>query len=1205
MVKREDSTSGLMAGFVKEKSVLPQQNKKPEEKKAEEPVKAPEHVVHEPVENEIKGSTITMQGVSGKKITGSVIVVKKSKPVLKDEGVRSSSELNSDEKTSNVEREHEKSPVLSTPSVDKSVSETKSIVTPSVPAIKVTAHASESNDTPPLRHKETKPEADKGEEASVNHKTRHVESDKTHKANDDVSKSVAVDESSTEVKKEHKVSKDVSKVDKTATEANKSEVPQALSTEQPETVTKKPFVSSEKRHQERESHSNSDITQKSPSDRSYARPSQSGVSSDNRPYGDRPQGDRPQGGYAPRPGGGYQGGDRPQGDRPQGDRPQGDRPQGGYAPRPSGGYQGGDRPQGDRPQSGYAPRPGGGYQGGDRPQGDRPQGGYAPRPGGGYQGGDRPQGDRPQGGYAPRPGGGYQGGDRPQGDRPQGAGYAPRPSGGYQGGNRPQGDRPQGGGGYSPRPGGTGGGYQGGNRPQGDRPQGGGGYSPRPGGGTGGGYQGGSRGPGSSDRPQGGGYGAPRNNDRRTNTDEVKETLPEQPRINFAQRDAYDKEKINNDKKDSRKETVKPTIIEKDKHNKLKQQTAVLATGGVSLQDESLMDSLFVPTIKPKSRTRFPGRNTRQQPSAPIVRTVLTHVVLPESLTVKELAEVIKKTSAEVIKKLIKFGVMATVNQELDFDTATVILEEFNITTEKAVVVTEEDILFDDTDDREEDLVPRPPVVVVMGHVDHGKTSLLDRIRQTSVVTGEAGGITQHIGAYTIKLKGRNITFLDTPGHEAFTAMRARGAQVTDIAILVVAADDGVMPQTIEAINHAKAAEVQIVVAINKIDKPGANLDRVKKELSEHGIIPEEWGGTNVMVPVSAKTGENIDELLEMVLLTADLMDLKTNPKKQAKGTIIEAKLDKNKGPVATVLVQRGTLKVGDTLVTGSIIGRVRAMTDDKGAPTKKAGPSIPVEILGLPEVPEAGEIFYAVEDEKVARALAEKRKIKQREQQLRANSKMSLDTLFTQMAAGEVKDLNLIVKADVQGSVEAVTQSFEKLTNSEVRVRVIHSGVGTITETDIRLAEVSNAIVIGFNVRPAPIVMEMASNAGVDIRMYRIIYQAIEEIQAAMTGMLSKIYKEVIIGHVEIRQVFKVSSVGTIGGAYVIDGKVVRSCDIRLVRNGAVVFEGKLSSLKRFKDDVKEVASGYECGISLEKYNDIREGDILEAFEMQEVERT
>ncbi|MHB8963890.1 MAG: translation initiation factor IF-2, partial [Saccharofermentanales bacterium] len=570
--------------------------------------------------------------------------------------------------------------------------------------------------------------------------------------------------------------------------------------------------------------------------------------------------------------------------------------------------------------------------------------------------------------------------------------------------------------------------------------------------------------------------------------------------------------------------------------------------------------------------------------------------------TVKELAEAIKKTSGEVIKKLMKFGMMATLNQEIDYDTAAIIVEEFGITSEKAVVVTEEDILFDDTEDNEEELVMRAPVVVVMGHVDHGKTSLLDKIRSTSVVTGEAGGITQHIGAYTVKLKGRNITFLDTPGHEAFTTMRARGAQVTDIAILVVAADDGVMPQTVEAINHAKAAGVQIIVAINKIDKPGANTESVKRELSDLGLVPEEWGGSNVMVPVSALTGEHIDELLEMVLLTADIMDLKTNPSKQAKGTVIEARLDKNKGPVATVLVQRGTLKTGDSIVTGSIIGRVRAMTDDKGAQVKKAGPSIPVEVLGLPEVPEAGELFYAVEDEKVARQLAEKRKVKQRELQLKANSKMSLDTLYTQMAAGVVKDLNLIVKADVQGSVEAVTQSLEKISNGEVRVRVIHGAVGTITETDVRLAEVSNAIIIGFNVRPATNVAEMASDVGVDIRLYRIIYQAIEEVQSAMKGMLDKKFKEVVLGHVEIRQVFKVSGVGTIGGAYVTDGRVIRSCDVRLLRSGIVIHEGKLASLKRFKDDAREVAAGFECGISLEKYNDIKEGDIIEAFEMQEV---
>ncbi len=718
--------------------------------------------------------------------------------------------------------------------------------------------------------------------------------------------------------------------------------------------------------------------------------------------------------------------------------------------------------------------------------------------------------------------------------------------------------------------------------------------------------QGASRGPGyqqtDRNRPA---SGAPRFNKRPAEED-VVEKIPETPKSNFTQRNAYEKEKQNVEKKEVKKDPLKNQGF-KDKHNSLKKQTAVLATTDASnvLKDETLLDSMFNSDSKRKGRNRNNRRRDRNvRNSTPMVRAVLTNVTLPESLTVKELAEAIKKTSAEVIKKLIIYGIMATVNQELDYDTAAVIVEEFGIKPAKAVVVTEEDILFDDTEDKAEDLIPRPPVVVVMGHVDHGKTSLLDQIRSASVVTGEAGGITQHIGAYMVKLKNRNITFLDTPGHEAFTTMRARGAQVTDIAILVVAADDGVMPQTIEAINHAKSAGVQIIVAINKMDKPGANPDRVKQELSEHGIIPEEWGGENIMVPVSAITGDNIDELLEMVLLTADLMDLKSNPDKQAKGTVIEAKLDKNRGPVATVLVQRGTLKAGDTLVTGSIIGRVRAMTNDSGATVKTAGPSVPVEVLGLPEVPEAGELFYAVEDEKVARSLADKRKIKQREQQLKSSSKMSLDNLFAQMEAGEIKDLNLIVKADVQGSVEAVKQSLEKLNTEkgEVRVRVIHGAVGTLTESDVRLAEVSNAIIIGFNVRPPANVAEMATSLGVDIRLYRIIYQAIEEIEAAMKGMLSKRYKEVVLGHVEIRQVFKVSGVGTIGGAYVTDGKILRSCDVRLLRDGVIIHEGKLASLKRFKDDAKEVASGYECGISLDKYNDIKEGDIIEAFEMQEI---
>jgi translation initiation factor IF-2 len=689
--------------------------------------------------------------------------------------------------------------------------------------------------------------------------------------------------------------------------------------------------------------------------------------------------------------------------------------------------------------------------------------------------------------------------------------------------------------------------------------------------------------------------------------DEIKEKVSE-TRGSFTARDAFDKGGKRDEKHDVRdvkKEVVKNPNIIKDKHSTLKKQAQALSGKPVAdaLSDEVILDTLYKEPVKSaRSRgSRSSRRNQRQ--SAPAVRAVLTHVKLPSSLMVKEFAEAIKKTAADVIKKLMKLGVMATLNQEIDFDTATLVAAEFGITTEQLVVVTEEDILFDDSEDDDTLLVARPPVVVVMGHVDHGKTSILDRIRSSSVATGEAGGITQHIGAYTVRAKDRQITFLDTPGHEAFTTMRARGAQVTDIAILVVAADDGVMPQTVEAINHARAANTQIVVAINKIDLPGANIDRVRQELSTHDLIPEEWGGTTVMVPVSAKTGEGLDELLEMVLLTADIMDLKTNPYKQAKGTVIEAKLDKNRGPVATVLVQRGTLSTGDTLVTGSIIGHIRAMTDDRGGMVRKAGPSIPVEVLGLPEVPEAGELFYAVTDDRVARNLADRRRVQQREQQLRSSSRMTLDSLFSQMAAGEVKELNIIVKADVQGSVEAVRQSLEKLSGQEVRVNVIHGAVGAITESDVRLAEVSNAIVIGFNVRPAVNVADMAAEAGVDLRMYRIIYQAIDDIQAAMKGMLTPKFREVILGHAQVRQVFRVSGVGSIGGCFVLDGKIVRSCEIRIVRDGIVVHEGKLASLRRFKDDVREVAAGYECGIGIDRFNDIKENDIIEAFEMKEIE--
>ena len=589
-----------------------------------------------------------------------------------------------------------------------------------------------------------------------------------------------------------------------------------------------------------------------------------------------------------------------------------------------------------------------------------------------------------------------------------------------------------------------------------------------------------------------------------------------------------------------------------------------------------------------------------------VVEQTITDIQIPPFITVKEFAEGIGKKSSDVIKELmVKLGVMATINQELDFDTACLLADGFGINATLLEEKTEEDILLDDDDDKiTENMETRPPVVVVMGHVDHGKTSLLDKIRASSVASGEAGGITQKIGAYTVRVKGRQITFLDTPGHEAFTTMRARGAQVTDIAILVVAADDGVMPQTVEAINHAKAANTEIVVAINKIDKPGANPDKVKQELSNYELIPEEWGGSTIMVPVSAKQGIGIDELLENVLLVADVKELKADPKRQMKGTVIEAQLDKSRGPVATVLVQRGTLKQGDAVVCGSMIGNVRAMYDDKGDPIKKAGPSIPVEILGLPEVPDAGESIYAVKDEKMARQLVEKRKIKQREEHMRKSSRMSLENLAAQMAEGNVKDLNLIVKADIQGSVEAVTQSFEKLSNEEVRVKVIHGAVGAINESDIVLADVSNAIIIGFNVRPNAIITEKAKEAGVDIRLYDVIYKAPEDIEKALKGMLEPTFEEVVLGHAEIRELFKVSGVGTIGGCYVTDGKIIRNCGVRILRNDIVIHTGELASLQRLKDSVKEVVSGFECGLSIANYNDIKVGDTIEAFTNQEVER-
>ena len=580
----------------------------------------------------------------------------------------------------------------------------------------------------------------------------------------------------------------------------------------------------------------------------------------------------------------------------------------------------------------------------------------------------------------------------------------------------------------------------------------------------------------------------------------------------------------------------------------------------------------------------------------------LTEITIPDTITVKDLSTELKKTSGEIIKKLFGYGIMATINNEIDFDTAFLIAQEFGITAIKKEVVTDEEILFDDSEDNPEDLKPRPPVIVVMGHVDHGKTSLLDAVRSTNVIEGEAGGITQAIGAYKVKVNDREITFLDTPGHEAFTAMRARGAQITDIAILVVAANDGVMPQTVEAINHAKAAGIPIIVAINKIDVEGANIDRVKQELMEYELVPEEWGGDTIFVPISAKKKQNIDTLLEMVLLVADMKELKANPKKQAKGAVIEAKLDKTKGAVATMLVQRGTLDVGDTILVGSTIGRIRSMTDENGKKLKKAGPSTPVEITGFTEVPEAGETFYEVKDEKTAKHLIEKRKRQARDKALNSTNRVTLDDLFNQIAKGNLKQLNIIVKADVQGSVEAVKQSLEKLSNDEVKVKVIHANVGAVTESDVTLAKVSNAIIIAFNVRPEPIAKDMAEKDNVEIKIYSVIYNAIEDVEAAMKGMLDPVFKETVIGNAEVRQTFKISNVGTIAGCYVTTGKVARNAGVRLLRNNVVVYEGKLISLKRMKDDAKEVAAGYECGVQLENYNDIQEGDIIEAYIMEQI---
>ena len=758
----------------------------------------------------------------------------------------------------------------------------------------------------------------------------------------------------------------------------------------------------------------------------------------------------------------------------------------------------------------------------------------------------RPQG---QGNFAPRPQG--QTGQRPQGGyaaRPQGqGGAAPRPQG--QMGNRPQGQ--QGGfqqrqGGYQQRPGQQGqGGF-------GARPQGGG----RPQG------QQGARPQGS--RPQRGADLAPVvEKERVSNYDPNKKQYQRQ----------HDPERVAKSRKQLAKENAN-------------------YNGG--MDDE---------VIRGGKRARGGKKQmSAQQMMAPIV--IDKAIMTAETITVKDLTERIGKPAGEILKKLLLLGIMANINSELDYDTASLVCTEFGVTLEMQLARTAEDALADeDVEDKEEDLKPRPPVITIMGHVDHGKTSLLDYIRKSHVTAGEAGGITQHIGAYTVSLDGRQITFLDTPGHEAFTAMRARGTQATDIAVLVVAADDGVMPQTVESINHAKAAGVPIVVAINKMDKEGANPDRVKQDLTSYNLVPEEWGGDTIMAPVSAVTGEGVDDLLEMILLQADTMELRANPDRRARGVIIEAKLDKNRGPLATVLLKNGTLRVGDNIVAGMAFGRVRAMLNDRGERVKEAGPSMPVEIAGFTEVPEAGDDMMAVEDDRLSRQVANERREKMRAART-ATTNVSLDNLFANINEGKLKNLNLIIKADVQGSVEAVKQALEKLSNDEVKVKILHSAVGAITKDDVNLASAFGAIIIGFNIRPDASARDAAAKEEVEIRLYRIIYQAIEDIEAAMKGMLAPQYREEIIGHAEVRSTFRVSGVGTIAGCYVKEGKLQRSAGVRLIRDNVVIYEGKLSSLRRFKDDVKEVATGYECGVGLENYNDIKENDEIECFVEQEIER-
>ena len=709
-------------------------------------------------------------------------------------------------------------------------------------------------------------------------------------------------------------------------------------------------------------------------------------------------------------------------------------------------------------------------------------------------------------------------------------------------------------------------------------------------------------------------YGDRRNdtrNDRR-DTKPAQQTAPAQPVIDLANIKTnapptkhVKGEAVQRGEQVTKHVDTRGSYVNLDKYNE-KYETIASTESGNRRQNDAYTKKQKISQKSQKGKQQFSKKKETEAQKLKRLelekaRKKQLEIQVPDEIVVSELASRLKVTAADVIKKLFSLGVMVTINQSVDYDTACIVAEEFGAKITKEVVVSIEERLFEEVEDTEENLQPRSPVVVVMGHVDHGKTSLLDRIRHANVTSGEAGGITQHIGAYRVKAGGRDITFLDTPVHEAFTAMRARGALATDIAILVVAADDGIMPQTVEAINHAKAANLSIIVAINKMDKPTANPDKVKQELTEHGLVCEEWGGDVICVPVSAKTGEGIDELLEMVNLTADVLELKANPDRLAKGVVIEARIDKGRGPIATVLVQSGTLHTGDTIIAGTAVGRVRVMRDDKGKAVKEAGPSVPVEIMGLAEVPSAGDDFAAVEDEKLARELVEKRKFDAKEEQFKLYKKVSLDNLFSQIEEGSMKKLPIIVKADVQGSVEAVSQSLSKLSNDEVKVEVIHGAVGAVTESDVMLAKASGAIIVGFNVRPNPAAADNAKRDGVDIRLYRVIYDAIEEIETAMKGMLAPKYREVDTGRVEVRQVMKLSSVGVVAGSYVLDGKVQRNGEVRVVRDGIIVAVDKIAGLRRFKDDVKEVAAGYECGITLEKFTDIKDGDIFEAFVTEE----